>query len=238
MRAGNIFSLLKSRVALNIYFWLGVLLFQVDNINHRQHYQFGYYLLFIIVNLLLLVLLLYTNNLWLIPRFLARKKRKIYVAISVPFTFLIALLYTAVQKQVVQHFPAIDIYQISLITTPVSAKWDADTWLYEVPVFFFAFLLLVFVFTALWFWHDNAKQKKRAEQLAKKQTETELAFLRNQLNPHFLFNTLNNLYGLSIAKSDAAPEVILKLSGLLRYMLYQSNAELISFQKEKEAMQA
>ncbi len=68
-----------------------------------------------------------------------------------------------------------------------------------------------------WFRHQ---QERRA--LVREKTVAELAFLKSQINPHFLFNTLNNIYALSYTKSDAAPGAILKLSELMRYMLYDS----------------
>jgi LytS/YehU family sensor histidine kinase len=76
------------------------------------------------------------------------------------------------------------------------------------------------------------------DEAIKKQVETELNFLKSQVNPHFLFNTLNNLYALSLKKSDDTPDAILKLSSILRYTLYDSNVPLVSFEKEKEVMQA
>lgn len=57
-------------------------------------------------------------------------------------------------------------------------------------------------------------------------------FLKAQLNPHFLFNTLNNLYGLSIKKDDSTPEVILNLSDIMSYTLYESNTEKVALEKE------
>ncbi len=72
-----------------------------------------------------------------------------------------------------------------------------------------------------WFRH----QQERRELVGEK-TTAELAFLKSQINPHFLFNTLNNIYALSYAKSDAAPGAILKLSELMRYMLYESTTVL------------
>lgn len=57
-------------------------------------------------------------------------------------------------------------------------------------------------------------------------------FLKSQLNPHFLFNTLNNLYGLSVKKDDSAPEVILNLSDIMSYTLYESNSEKVPLEKE------
>ena len=62
--------------------------------------------------------------------------------------------------------------------------------------------------------------------------EAELKLLKAQLNPHFLFNTLNNLYGLSVIKSDKLPNLMLKLSDLLRYSLYETSAVLVPLEKE------
>jgi len=62
--------------------------------------------------------------------------------------------------------------------------------------------------------------------------EAELKLLKAQLNPHFLFNTLNNMYGLSVAKSDKLPELMLKLSNLLRYSLYETKETTVPLEKE------
>jgi two-component system LytT family sensor kinase len=64
--------------------------------------------------------------------------------------------------------------------------------------------------------------KEREKNLIKEKLETELKYLRNQTNPHFLFNTLNNIYALARKKSDETAEVVMKLSKLLRFMLYES----------------
>lgn len=69
-----------------------------------------------------------------------------------------------------------------------------------------------------WLVHQQERRN-----LVSEKTTAELAFLKSQVNPHFLFNTLNNIYALSYTKSDAAPGAILKLSELMRYMLYDSN---------------
>jgi two-component system sensor histidine kinase LytS len=64
------------------------------------------------------------------------------------------------------------------------------------------------------------------------QKENELRHLKAQLNPHFLFNTLNNLYGLSVTESKKLPGLMLKLSDLLRYSLYDTNSHYVALQKE------
>src|SRR5262245_28787010 len=65
------------------------------------------------------------------------------------------------------------------------------------------------------------KGEKLRKELESKQLDAELSFLRMQLNPHFLFNSLNSIYSLSLKKSDAVPEAVLKLSQMMRYMLYE-----------------
>jgi len=78
-------------------------------------------------------------------------------------------------------------------------------------------------------WYNSSQQNQL---LARENLETELKFLKSQIHPHFLFNTLNNLYALTLKKSDKAPETVLKLSELLDFMLYDCNASKISLDKE------
>ncbi|PSL43826.1 histidine kinase [Chitinophaga niastensis] len=74
--------------------------------------------------------------------------------------------------------------------------------------------------------------KEREKSLIKEKLETELKFLRNQINPHFLFNTLNNIYALARKKSDKTAEIVMKLSKLLRFMLYESRKDFIPISEE------
>ncbi|MBO0930041.1 sensor histidine kinase [Fibrella aquatilis] len=75
----------------------------------------------------------------------------------------------------------------------------------------------------------NERRRREAEQA---QTAAELAFLRAQLNPHFLFNTINDIYALVYQKSDAAPGALLKLSELLRYVLHEARHDRVLLAKE------
>lgn len=80
--------------------------------------------------------------------------------------------------------------------------------------------------------YNYNKLKQAAQQLRIEKQEAELNYLKSQTNPHFLFNTLNNIYSLSRDKSDQTPESILKLSKILRFMLYESGSAFISIEKE------
>ncbi|MCK0179261.1 histidine kinase [Flavobacteriaceae bacterium S0862] len=86
------------------------------------------------------------------------------------------------------------------------------------------FLFLVWVFEQ-WKWVQNLKAEK---------SRTELSLLRAQINPHFFFNTLNNLYALTIKNSNQAPDVILKLSDMMRYTIYEGEKEIVKLGDEIE----
>ena len=78
----------------------------------------------------------------------------------------------------------------------------------------------------------NTQLEKDQIEIQLKLRESELKLLRSQVHPHFLFNTLNNLYGLTLEKSDMAPELVLKLSDLMDYMLYKCNKPKVSLDSE------
>jgi len=80
-------------------------------------------------------------------------------------------------------------------------------------------------------------EKQRLLKLNEQKKTAELVALKNQLNPHFLFNTLNNLYALTLKKSDDAPKVIQKLSEILDYILYRCNDDYVSLDKEIELIE-
>jgi LytS/YehU family sensor histidine kinase len=92
-----------------------------------------------------------------------------------------------------------------------------------------AFYALLIKFTVDWF----QSQKQKSELINQNQA-SELALLRSQINPHFLFNTLNNIYSLVYQKSDVAPDAIMKLSSIMRYMLYDANSDKVPLRKEIE----
>lgn len=80
-------------------------------------------------------------------------------------------------------------------------------------------------------WYND---RKHAADLLIQEHRMELNFLKNQLNPHFFFNTLNNIYSLVYMKSDEAPAALMKLSDIMRYMLYESRSERVPLEKEIE----
>lgn len=106
------------------------------------------------------------------------------------------------------------------------------TWLYYVTDSFYNGISFIFSAALLKLVPDFFKHEKIKNELLHDKNTAELAFLKSQLNPHFLFNTLNNIYVLTYKKSDKAPEAMLKLSEMMRYMLYESNEPTVLLEKE------
>lgn len=90
----------------------------------------------------------------------------------------------------------------------------------------------VLFFTVVRHVYNHIKLKQAAQQLRIERQQAELNYLKSQTNPHFLFNTLNNIYSLSRDKSDLAPESILRLSKILRYMLYETSGPYIAIEQD------
>ncbi len=90
-------------------------------------------------------------------------------------------------------------------------------------VFFFGIIRHIYNYTRL---------KQAAQTLRIEKQQAELIYLKSQTNPHFLFNTLNNIYSLARDKSDLAPESILRLSKILRFMLYETGGAYIAIEQE------
>lgn len=92
----------------------------------------------------------------------------------------------------------------------------------------------LFFFGIAKLFYDNFKLKQTAQKLRLEKQEAELNYIKSQTNPHFLFNTLNNIYSLARDKSELAPESILRLSKILRFMLYETSGEFIRVEQELE----
>jgi len=86
-------------------------------------------------------------------------------------------------------------------------------------------------------YNERLKELERIERLEKEKIATELQFLKAQINPHFLFNTLNNLYSNVITKSPKAPEMVMQLSGILDYVLYKSQNKTVPLKEEVQTIE-
>ncbi|WP_459209264.1 sensor histidine kinase [Aquimarina rhabdastrellae] len=115
-------------------------------------------------------------------------------------------------------FSIISVFLITIIG-------DQDFKLAQLVNFFGIMILALTFASAIKLARDSFVRRQQEK-------EAELKLLKGQLNPHFLFNTLNNLYGLSVIKSNNLPSLMLKLSDLLRYSLYETKEALVPLEKE------
>ncbi|WP_341482792.1 sensor histidine kinase [Gramella jeungdoensis] len=114
-------------------------------------------------------------------------------------------------------------------TTRFTLNWAIVMMLGELYVISFVTAIKITV--------DWLRENRRSTQLKKAQLESELRFLRTQISPHFLFNTLNNIYSLSLEKSDKVPETIIKLSEFMKYLLYGTHKDKHSLKKEIDCIE-
>src|SRR5690606_14912392 len=94
----------------------------------------------------------------------------------------------------------------------------------------------MFILSGFKFGWDALRKQDQIDELENVIQESELQFLRSQINPHFLFNNLNNLYSYALQNSPKTPEIILEMSGVLRYMLYESKEQFVPLKKELEQL--
>ena len=93
-------------------------------------------------------------------------------------------------------------------------------------------LFFMLLSTSVYVISSNFRNREDRKSLENEKLNAELAFLKSQINPHFLFNSLNNIYSLAYQKSEKTPQAILKLSEIMRYMLYESNEEVVLLGEE------
>jgi len=120
----------------------------------------------------------------------------------------------------------INLMAFATVATYLLTRFVTFEWRMFLNMFGAAILTLAFA-SALKIARDSFERREKAK-------EAELKLLKGQLNPHFLFNTLNNLYGLSVVKSDKLPDLMLELSDLLRYSLYETGASHVPLEKSIE----
>lgn len=105
---------------------------------------------------------------------------------------------------------------------------------FDILEFVVSYLLITSLFKFSKSWFRQLEAKQRIGLLEKEKTVAELYALKAQINPHFLFNSLNNLYSLSLDNDKRTPRIILRLSEMMRYLLYESEVQRVSLQKEVE----
>jgi two-component system LytT family sensor kinase len=157
------------------------------------------------------ILLFYFNLLVLIPRFLNRKKIGIYISLHV---LLLVLFITAV----------------NIFPRPGERPGLHREYFFTIFPYLFDWAMS----TVYWFVTDKIRTEQQMKEKENENLKTELSFLRSQVSPHFLFNVLNNMVAMARLKSDQLEPSLIRLSGLMRYMLYESDETSVTLLRETE----
>jgi two-component system, LytTR family, sensor kinase len=159
----------------------------------------------------------YLNALVLIPRFLYKKKFVVYVGSLIVSYCIIMLLHGAL------FIPFIHRHHFNFL---ISAQHNS-----------IAFLFTIMVSITYKIIYDKFRADANAAILRQENLKTELAFLRSQVSPHFLFNVLNNIVAMVRLKSEELEPTVMRLSSLLQYMLYEGDEEKVLLKNEVESLQ-
>lgn len=209
---GPVMELLKKPIVYHSLFWTLYFIFNVFRWgSYNQDYLIAFY-----NNLIEFPMhmgLAYVNIYYLIPKYLPRKYLQYILLVSIG-------VLLAVGGRIFLE----GVFEISPNDTLTPNQYLLELVIGEVYVQGFI--------TAFKFLLDWGRNQKRMRELQKTNFETELNFLRSQVQPHFFFNTLNNLYSLTLDKSDLAPETVLKLSELMSYVIYDGKQKQVSLSKE------
>ena len=157
------------------------------------------------------ILFFYLNTLVLIPMFLNRKKIGVYIS-------LVIILFFGFK------------YLLNIIPMEGHPRDFRREYFFSI----FPYLFTWAMSTVYWFVTDKIRTEQLIKEKENENLKTELSFLRSQVSPHFLFNMLNNMVAMARLKSDLLESSLIRLSGLLRYMLYESDDTSVTLLRETE----
>jgi len=205
--------LFRQRVLLHVLFWTGVLIFfNFVFRNDRRPLDV------LVTSLGFLpghIIFVYTLNYFLFPRYVLKGNLTASIAGFI-LTLTLALFYLRLADVYLLHYSG------------RTRLWVPENF----PHSIYALFSIGWIAVTIRLVRQGYQAKEQQQQLEKEKLLVELQLLKSQLHPHFLFNTLNSLYAFSMEKSDKAPLIVLKLSSLLRYILYECNAPLIPLHTE------
>lgn len=215
----KLFSEFRIPIKYHFIFWLIYFVFnflRFAAINNDYWYSLKSNLVEFPLNISITYFTIY----YLIPRYILKKK---YLQFVLLFTLSLALFY----------FIRTGLNYI-LVTESIwpeaQGNQEPFTAIHVVESMIGAIYVVALV-SAIKLTYDWANEKKRNDDLQRVQLETELNFLKSQIQPHFFFNTLNNLYALVIKQSPNAANVVMKLSEIMQYVLYEVKEPKISLMK-------
>lgn len=211
--------------AAHILFWVSIFLIQTfaagdmngDYLKRTIHYS-----IILFPKIIAAYLLVY----FLVPKFLFKKKYFGFLLLFIVSAYFICAGARIIVVYIVEEFTRTKPFE----QEPVLEILTDLKYLYL--SYFLGIYYPALIMQTLVLFKESFEKRSVVEKLEREKISAELNFLKSQIHPHFLFNTLNNLYVLTLKKSDRAPETVLKLSEILDYMIYQCNDNEINIEKE------
>ncbi|WP_207430854.1 sensor histidine kinase [Sabulibacter ruber] len=219
---------------LHVLLWVALLVFNLFYSNFRYNsLPITWKLVDLAQTFLFHLALFYFNWFVLVPKILAKDKVVLYALTVILTLAAFAALRTPLElyewKRIAAHDPKI---AAQIRKSPAITRFS--TIMVQLAIMG---IMNVFLSSALKVTGDYLRNERRRKELEHQQTTTELELLKAQVNPHFLFNTLNNIYSLAYQNAPSTPDAILKLSLLLRYQLYETDTPLVPLEKEIEHLE-
>ena len=201
---------------------LALILIALDNTFQQQYASLGYWIGFsgqFFGMLLIYYFFYYFNNKVLVPKLL---KPMGIVPYGFGFIAILLLLYP-IAGELIIALPFLDALNWPLFGHK-NVFYEDNHIIIPMAIIL---LSVPFILVMEWF-----KSNNKIAELEKEKSNTELSFLKQQINPHFFFNTLNNLYALSLTKDKQTPEVVLQLAELMRYVIYKGKEDWVLLKEE------
>ena len=201
-----------TRIGLNLLFWAFYFIYPFLRFRYTGEHissiqEIGFYLL-------VYGSVLYFNNLVLLPEYLKKHNIRKYLLILIPIMIAVAFFEAYVNKTLLQ-----------------TCECEGPNSTYALYNFIHLGVLLI-IFSSLPILRNYSARLRDLEEAETNRLEAELKFLKAQVNPHLLFNSLNSIYAYALKNAAETPEMVLKLSDLLRYMLYEADRSNVSLEKE------
>lgn len=222
--SSSFLKLANKRIVQHILFWIGVFVYNLlENWHYPdKHAMIELYATKLPVQMLAAYLLTYFQ----LPRYLMQRRYGLFFVSLFISVYLICVLY--VSYRVYYFDQAYPDYVGKPLTPSYFIYFDFVSFVMYATSFYTPALIMAGI-KLIRIQHE---EQQRRQALEKEKLQTELSFLKNQLNPHFLFNTLNNLYMLTLKSSPLAPEIVSKLSDTLDYILYRCHEKVVPLKGE------
>lgn len=209
------------RISIHIFFWFCAWFFFF--FYYKRYSEVNIYTFVAsLINLVVAIATVYTFNYYLIPQILLKNQRKKFIA----FAFVSIVLFFYIQL----------LLTLFLVVKLLNANHRLFPEMIDVVMLFFNMFFIVFVAISIKFYKRWSAKDYQEQKIQKEKVEAELQMLKTQINPHFLFNTLNSIYVLAMKKSEQTASTVMKLSDMLDYILYKIDSPKIAISNEVQIL--